>query len=472
MKKKLLTVVLSATMVIGSVFSAFAAETQKEDKVLYSTSEAYTLDGDAATSKSVDNPLKGLETDKIVIEYNLTSSQKLAAWEGLAQFYNVEKNAGLAHLSFWPQICLNNFEADGKWGEFGTGADIILADTLCDGQPHTYKYVITPETMEIYVDGKAYTYSALKGNSANITTIKESCKALFDFLTSAEKFSLGCGSVTTWWAELDSTSIVNSLTITASVKKEVETDTTKNESPSGEPETDETTTKDESPSGQPETDDTTTEKPSTDETTDDTTTAADETTDAGVVTEEELSAVAESAKVEGENVPEDSKLVFDVIDKKDTAFVAADAFVTKNFADSAKLGKYAFLEIDLVNAEGTKVQPLNNGKVKVTLNVKAFDAFKAAKENDEISVYRVSDDGKDIVFVGTSKVAADGTLSFDTDHFSKYLFVAGAQAADSGDDIKDNAKTGDTAPIMLLAMAALAACGTVAYTYVNKKRVK
>lgn len=181
-------------------------------------------------------------------------------------------------------------------------------------------------------------------------------------------------------------------------------------------------------------------------------------------TKDDAKKIEDSAKIEG---LDDVKLKVNVIAKDDKAFKAVDEYVVKNFADAAKTGKYAFVELNLLDAQGTKLSQLNKA-VKVTLNAKDFKALEGVTANDKITVYRVSDDGKEIQFLGTATVAADGTFSFETDHFSKYLFAAGAPAENGSDTT-----TGDMNTMILIAVAfALAAVGAGIVALRSRKKVE
>lgn len=447
MKKKFLTLALTASMVLGSAFSTFAATEEKE---VYSTDAAYQLDGNLSTSQSVDNPLKGIKTDKITIEYSLTSSQALAAWNGVAQFYNT--SGGVAHLGFWPQICLNDW--NGNYAEFATKT--IYADSLADGKEHTYKYVITSSSIQFYVDGTEVTAEALKGNSESCPDIETACKALLTFMTSAEKFSLGYGhTAADWWGELGSeASTINSLKISAAVEVEdesaAETGSTTVSSPqAGDEETGETTVS--SPQAGDEEADTTTEN--NQGTGEENTSAPAAEDEAGVVSAEVVAEIAKSAVVEG--APEGAKLEVNAIAADSEDYSLAKKFVT----DELKAKAWAVLDLKLVDAENAVVQP--DGKVKITLPV--FENIKDAKY---VAVYRL-DDSK-FTHLSTSEVK-DGKFTFETDHFSTYLFASVDNPAT--DSIVDGSETttGDTAPIAGMMVAALAAVGAVVLVSTKKK---
>lgn len=492
MKKKFLAFGLAAAMVIGSAFSTLAAT---KDEEVYSSDEAYTLDGVIGTAKSVDNPLKGVETDKITIEYSLTSSQSLAAWLGAIQFYTPD--GGVAHFAFWPKICLNNWA--GKWANFSTG-ETIYADSLADGQAHVYKYVITSSSIEIYVDGVKSANTLIDGKSEDtITTDAEACAALFDFLTSAEKVSYGNGHSQEWWGELNDTSTINSLKISAQVEAEEEPSEeqpTSKDSPQGGNEETPTPKPDETPSSNPGEQDTSKDdnKPGEDETTVPSPNGgSEEAVKATVVTAEVAKAVAEAAKV----TTADGK-VLDVVltatPVEDTTAVAGLIAADKAL-EAAKVKAFAVLDLELKIGD-KKVTYLDN-KVNVTIPMDKI--FTDIKADETVAVYRVDKDMA-FSFLGTAKVAADKTITFATDHFTQYVFavVDDAEAlkdvkiveykyvdpeakpdtvvanipvkANASVDNPDQNKTGDTTPVMPLVILAVVALGGVVAVVASKKR--
>ena len=85
-------------------------------------------------------------------------------------------------------------------------------------------------------------------------------------------------------------------------------------------------------------------------------------------------AAKSSATVTGTNVPTGATVTVNTVTDKDTL-----AKVDKAVKDtlSSKVGKYAVLDINMTDAAGTKIQPLNNGNVLVTIDVPStLDANK------------------------------------------------------------------------------------------------
>ena len=166
------------------------------------------------------------------------------------------------------------------------------------------------------------------------------------------------------------------------------------------------------------------------------------------------------ATVTGTNVPTGATVTVNTVTDKDTL-----AKVDKAVKDtlSSKVGKYAVLDITMLDAAGAKIQPLNNGNVLVTIDVPStLDANKG------LVVYRMEDNGT-LTELKTS--VENGKVSFETNHFSTYIVAekaavaeetTTAAAAKETTTAKTNSpKTGDAAPVAALMVVALGACGAV-----------
>ena len=166
------------------------------------------------------------------------------------------------------------------------------------------------------------------------------------------------------------------------------------------------------------------------------------------------------ATVTGTNVPTGATVTVNTVTDKDTL-----AKVDKAVKDtlSSKVGKYAVLDINMTDAAGTKIQPLNNGNVLVTIDVPStLDANKG------LVVYRMEDNGT-LTELKTS--VENGKVSFETNHFSTYIVAEKAAVAEETTTAaaaketitaKTNSpKTGDAAPVAALMVVALGACGAV-----------
>ncbi len=200
-----------------------------------------------------------------------------------------------------------------------------------------------------------------------------------------------------------------------------------------------------------------------DDTTKETTTKKEESTTAATSVKTEATATdaaKSSATVTGTNVPTGATVTVNTVTDKDTL-----AKVDKAVKDtlSSKVGKYAVLDINMTDAAGTKIQPLNNGNVLVTIDVPStLDANKG------LVVYRMEDNGT-LTELKTS--VENGKVSFETNHFSTYIVAekaavaeetTTAAAAKETTTAKTNSpKTGDAAPVAALMVVALGACGAV-----------
>jgi hypothetical protein len=195
-------------------------------------------------------------------------------------------------------------------------------------------------------------------------------------------------------------------------------------------------------------------------------------TTAQTISEEEIAAIATEAAVEATGAAKDAKLEVAKAAEKE---VSAVLEVAKTL-DRLK-GKDVFvLDLKLLK-DGQAIQP--GEKIKVTLPL--FDDLKEAKF---VSVHRLSDDGKTLTFLGSVEVK-DGKFTFETDHFSTYVFAAAEKAeaaedetiasteteATTGTDAKtdEGKKTGDAAPIVPIVVLAAVAVGAVVFVS-SKKR--
>ncbi len=497
MKKKFLAFGLAAAMVLGSAFSTFAAtEDNTVDRIVYSSTEDVALDGTVSASDAIENPLKGLETDKIVIEYTLTSEAPLAAWKTVAQFYSDGDEGLLAGvgLTYWPQMAHNGNNLPIAWFELkgSNSDDSVPADTLNDGQAHTYKYVLTKSSCVITIDGDEKT---IKTASDGGKTLEEICEVIFNELVSADKFTLGQAVPSNQdWGELVGT--VNSFKITATVTEEPsEEQPSSGSSPSGGDE--ETPNPGENPTPKPSepdsSEDNNNPNPGEDETTAPSPDGGnEEAVKATVVTAEAAKAVAEAAKVTNA----DGKVLDVVLTATPVEDTAAVAGLIAENADLAKAEVKAFAVLDLELKVGDKKVTYLDNKINVTIPMDKI--FTDIKADDTIAVYRVDKDMA-FSFLGMAKVTADKTITFATDHFTQYAFVVVGNAealkdvkvveykdvdpeatpdvavkdipvkADASGKPSDK-PTGDTTPVMPLVVLAVVALGGVVAVAASKKR--
>ena len=211
------------------------------------------------------------------------------------------------------------------------------------------------------------------------------------------------------------------------------------------------------------------------------------------VTVEAAKAVAEAAVV----TSNDGKVldVELVVTPVDDAVAAAVAGMVEADEALSKAGVKALAVLDLELMVGGKNVTLLDNKINVTIPMdKIFEDIAA---DAFVAVYRVDNDA--LSFLGTSKVAADKTITFATDHFSQYVFAV-VDDAEALKDVKvveyvkdidttatpdvsvadipvkadasvnDPNKTGDTTPVMPLVVLAVIALGGVLAVVASKKR--
>lgn len=113
------------------------------------------------------------------------------------------------------------------------------------------------------------------------------------------------------------------------------------------------------------------------------------------------------------------------------------------------LVNYAVYELKLTDGNGVEIHQLN-GKVSVTMNIPF-----TMSENTALKVYRV-DDGK---LVLCSSTISNGKVTFETDHFSTYIFAEQQLSTTAP-------KTGDTTATLVYVMfmfAGISLCGVAIF---------
>lgn len=114
----------------------------------------------------------------------------------------------------------------------------------------------------------------------------------------------------------------------------------------------------------------------------------------------------------------------------------------------SNIGNYAVYELNITDENGVEVHQLT-GKVHVTMNV----PFTMA-ENSTIKVYRVDND----TLIECPATVSNGKVTFETDHFSTYIFAEATQVTAP--------KTGDnssTVTFVLLMIAGVSLCGVAVF---------
>lgn len=185
----------------------------------------------------------------------------------------------------------------------------------------------------------------------------------------------------------------------------------------------------------------------------------------GVVTEEEVKQIEGNTVLEaaeGTTLPEGAKIVIESIKADHTDYTAVTQFVASN-KEVLKADAYAVIDLKIADASGNVVK-LESGKVKVTLPV-----MESVKDAKYVAVYRLDDTTKKFVKVGVAEVVG-GKISFETDHFSTYVFAA-VDSADAADKITENVQTGDTASVLpIVVMGVCAALALSAVLVISKKK--
>ncbi len=130
-----------------------------------------------------------------------------------------------------------------------------------------------------------------------------------------------------------------------------------------------------------------------------------------------------------------------------TVYETAVNIVKENVSKTATV---AVFELNLVDGNNIELHQLD-GKVKVTMDVPF-----TLKTGSTLKVYRV--DGDKLVECTTT--VADGKVTFETDHFSTYVFV----------EISNVPDTGDNTNVGLFAMTFLFGAGVLVVSFKGKKR--
>ncbi len=126
-------------------------------------------------------------------------------------------------------------------------------------------------------------------------------------------------------------------------------------------------------------------------------------------------------------------------------------------ADATLLKDKTYEVVDLkLSSKASKLDKA----VKVTLPL--FESLKGA---EWIAAYRL--DGTTLTSLGTVEVK-DNAFTFETDHFSTYVFVKASAPQNNGSDA-DNTKTGDTAPVATAVAVAALAAASFAVVALKKK---
>ncbi len=214
---------------------------------------------------------------------------------------------------------------------------------------------------------------------------------------------------------------------------------------------------------------TTTENKTTEKVTEEEKATKEEIITEEVTTEQTTTSSTDNSGIKLEGVEDDVRLEVsassdDEVKKANVAAKAVDALTGKEL-----------LVLDLKLYKGDKtVQP--DGKIKITLPV-----TELFKNGEFVGVYRL--DGDSLTFLGVSPVT-DGYVTFETDHFSTYVFAKTSVAedeivqeteeetkiADKEDATVDGkTQTGDNTPVEAIIISIVALIGGVIIMSANKK---
>jgi len=501
--KKFLMAAMTATIALGCAFTSFAAEPvyfndfeSGADDATIVGSGAIETDKDENFGKVFHNNVTGDTTARSnylvlpegVLSHSAESKQlTIQFWvnKGTAENYfftpifsayaqKDEKNTFpmfILQSRLLAQVnCAGYTDYTKDDCKLGLGEDgEIIVDTswLDDEQWHLYTAVLDNTSLKIYIDGKNVRYWESDGSDAH------NQGGLFSNGADLKYVCLG-GNQAWDWADADAAYMFDDVAIynvalsdseiQAVIDKKISEDPTEpsTDEDSTEPSTDEDST-------EPSTDEDST-KPSESETTTDKIDNPDVDSNNFDVTNADAEKVNKEAVVTG--LPENVTLRVASIEKSSTDYNAIAEFVNKEL----KGKKVAAADLSLVK-DNVAYAEQPSGKVKVTLSV--FENIKDAKW---IQVYRYDNTAKKFVEVDKAVEVKDGKFTFETDHFTPYLFASAdapkeeptptttAQSTTTGKTVTDTGskpKTGDSAPIAVF--AGLAAAGLAVFA-VNKKR--
>lgn len=509
MRKKLLTVAMTATMALACAGMAFAAEPVASYD--FSDGTGIRTEGSAQITANPDDAKdKVLCVDKTAGGKNgnfaLVSEGFLSDYDfsnGVTVSMNVRPTV---NSSDWNYVfCLGASGTGGSTGKEYLYCDGTIGFITRHGDPHAvhfphegwtaennvssaYDYFMKEENCNqwyklTYVYGKDSIAMYVDGVKACQWTLATGAMdAIFASISKDAALVLGAGASRgtneNFGGYIDDVMIyASALTadevaaIPAKVPAKVEEETTTVKNPSAGPDSEVESTTAKNPSAGPDSEvetttkkeETTTEKEETTTTKkEEETTAKSDVAEVIVVTEEMAAEIAKDVVANGGvtgDVPENAELKVNVVSKDTDGYKAAVEFAQKTLKANAAIVLDLTLEVN-----GTKVQPLNNGKVGITMTADKLGLGDA----EWVSVLRYDETAKKMVEIATVQVK-DGKFTFETNHFSTYLF-ASAKAPSTGDGKVDaNGKTGDTAPIIPLAAAATAALGAVVVASSKKK---
>ena len=196
------------------------------------------------------------------------------------------------------------------------------------------------------------------------------------------------------------------------------------------------------------------------------------------VSKEDAEALEKSAELNGlesAGIQAGTKLKVSVIEKQASIYQSIADCVAGLGAGYDKT-KAAAADLSLVDMNGAEIKQQPDKKINVTLAL-----FKNLEGAKYVEIFRYNADTKKLDHVDYSEVK-NGKFSFETDHFTPYVFVAIDKLPDSqtatttaeaptttkAAAISDKPKTGDTAPYAVFAV--LGAAGLAGFITAAAKR--
>lgn len=189
----------------GTLDGYYLRSSGSEDTLLFDNIKVknagthFTLEeAQLSTSESItyyDNPFYGKKLEVLDISYTINWNDDAAknGWDGLFAFYNT-KNSGRVSFQSLPYLCFNG---GGKWIDInnpGLSGVVNIAASLEKGKDYTFRYVITKDDLQIYLDGTLLTY---------VTNGEATLVDILDFIGTCNKLTIGVGKGESayWWSE-------------------------------------------------------------------------------------------------------------------------------------------------------------------------------------------------------------------------------------------------------------------------------
>lgn len=189
----------------GTLDGYYLRSSGSEDTLLFDNIKVknvgthFTLDeAQLSTAESItyyENPFYGKKLEMVDIKYTINWNEDAAknGWDGLFAFYNT-KNSGRVSFQSLPFLCFNG---GGKWIDInnpGLSGVTNVAASLEKGKDYTFRYVITKDDLQIYLDDTLLTY---------VTNGEATYSDILDFIETCNTLTIGVGKGESayWWTE-------------------------------------------------------------------------------------------------------------------------------------------------------------------------------------------------------------------------------------------------------------------------------